>query len=555
MADKPEMRGKHAKHAKKPESANQVDKEAPSSSDSAAAGRLDASPHLADETDLYAWRPDDLASFAPDVPPANYGFDGMVPNRKRNAKKIAAIVGGSLFGVLIVAYVAGALAFSNWFPPNTFIGRIDASLKTSSEVEALIDKAVKSYRITVSGDGFSYSATAADTGLKMDSSSIVAAMHDHLNPLTWPYLLIRGVQEPHDETDKFTATYNASGLETSVEAAVSAFNETAVQPTDATIEYSTAQKAFVVKPESVGTALDSTKVAEAIRAALVSMEDSVKLTSNELLQPTVFSTDARLASAAEAASTMARADLKLSLNGIDAGRVNGAAIAPWVSLGDDYSVSLDKEALGAWIDELIAGFNTVGTERTYTRADGKEVVVSGGVYGWEVDADSLRTTISEGIEKGTVADVEIPCFSTGGAYTAPGERDWGKRYADVDLAEQHARFYDENGDLIWESDIVSGEPDGVHNTPTGVWWANAKASPSKLTGYEGNKKIYETEVRWWMPFQGNAVGFHDADWQAAFGGTRYADGFGSHGCVNLPPSKAQELYGIIQPGDCVVVHW
>lgn len=555
MPDKPEIRGKHAKHAKKPEPTKQNDATTPSSSDSIDAARFDASPTLADETDLHSWHPDDLAPLAPDAPPANYGFDGMVPARKRNAKKVAAIVGGSLFGVLLVAYVAGGLAFSNWFPPNTFIGRIDASLKTSSEVEALIDEAVKSYRITVSGDGFSYSTTAADTGLEMDSDSIVAAMHGHLNPWTWPYLLVRGIQEPHDETDKFTATYNASGLEASVEAAVSAFNETAVQPTDATIEYSTAQKAFVVKPESVGTAIDPTKVAEAVGTALVSMEDSVKLTSDELLQPSVFSTDARLASAAEAASTMVRADLKLSLDGIDAGRVDGAAIAPWISLSDDYSVSLDEKALDAWIDELIAGFNTVGTERTYTRADGKEVVVSGGIYGWEVDGDSLRDTLSKGIENGTVADVEIPCLSTGGAYTAPGERDWGKRYADVDLAEQHARFYDESGDLVWESDIVSGEPDGVHNTPTGVWWANAKASPSKLIGYEGNKKIYETEVRWWMPFQGNAVGFHDADWQAAFGGTRYASGFGSHGCVNLPPSKAQELYGIIQPGDCVVVHW
>ena len=57
-----------------------------------------------------------------------------------------------------------------------------------------------------------------------------------------------------------------------------------------------------------------------------------------------------------------------------------------------------------------------------------------------------------------------------------------------------------------------------------------------------------------MPFDGNAIGFHDATWQAAFGGTRYKSGFGSHGCVNLSYSKAQELYGIIQVGDVVIVH-
>ena len=33
--------------------------------------------------------------------------------------------------------------------------------------------------------------------------------------------------------------------------------------------------------------------------------------------------------------------------------------------------------------------------------------------------------------------------------------DWGKRYIDVDLTEQYARFYDENGVCFWETVIIS----------------------------------------------------------------------------------------------------
>ena len=29
----------------------------------------------------------------------------------------------------------------------------------------------------------------------------------------------------------------------------------------------------------------------------------------------------------------------------------------------------------------------------------------------------------------------------------------------------------------------------------------------------------------------------------------YKDGYGSHGCVNLPPAKAKELYSLIHSGD------
>jgi lipoprotein-anchoring transpeptidase ErfK/SrfK len=35
----------------------------------------------------------------------------------------------------------------------------------------------------------------------------------------------------------------------------------------------------------------------------------------------------------------------------------------------------------------------------------------------------------------------------------------------------------------------------------------------------------------------------------------YAEGYGSHGCVNLPYDAAQELYGMCQIGDVVIVHW
>ncbi len=66
---------------------------------------------------------------------------------------------------------------------------------------------------------------------------------------------------------------------------------------------------------------------------------------------------------------------------------------------------------------------------------------------------------------------------------------------------------------------------------------------------------YESKVSYWMPFKGNSVGLHDATWQSAFGGQRYAQGFGSHGCINLPLSAAEALYGMIEPGDVVVVHY
>lgn len=60
-------------------------------------------------------------------------------------------------------------------------------------------------------------------------------------------------------------------------------------------------------------------------------------------------------------------------------------------------------------------------------------------------------------------------------------------------------------------------------------------------------------MAYWMPFVGNSVGLHDADWRSKFGSNIYEYN-GSHGCVNLPPDKAAELAGLINVGTVVVVH-
>ena len=469
----------------------------------------------------------------------------------RKPLKVLGIVLGVIVALLAVVYLAGALVFMDRFLPRTTVGDLDVSLKSSAEVQGMLADVIDDYVLKVEGQGFSLKLSAAEAGMRLDGRAATDAMHASANAWAWPLEILKA----HDESDKLAATYNESGLGDTVRAAVDEFNKTATPPTDAVIAYSEAKGAFIVEPEAVGTALSYDAVIKAVDDAVLALQPTVKLGADVLQQPKVLSSDPKLTAAAEQANTMIKADLVLTMAGGTAGEVNADLISQWVRLGDDLSATLDEAALTAWVDELAAACNTVGTQRTYTRPDGKVVTVAGGVYGWSVDRDALLNLVKESVAAGTVQTAEIPCTSVGTGYNGAGAQDWGLRYCDIDLAEQYARFYDETGALIWESPIVSGIPDGVHDTSVGVYWLNQKASPSKLIGYENGKKIYESDVQYWMPFVGNVIGLHDADWQSSFGGTRYRDGAGSHGCVNLPPYKAAELYGIIQSGDVVVSHW
>ena len=49
------------------------------------------------------------------------------------------------------------------------------------------------------------------------------------------------------------------------------------------------------------------------------------------------------------------------------------------------------------------------------------------------------------------------------------------------------------------------------------------------------------------------IGMHDATWRSSFGGTIYKTK-GSHGCINMPYEKAQELYGYIEKGTPVICY-
>ena len=48
-------------------------------------------------------------------------------------------------------------------------------------------------------------------------------------------------------------------------------------------------------------------------------------------------------------------------------------------------------------------------------------------------------------------------------------------------------------------------------------------------------------------------GFHDATWRGSFGGSIYTYN-GSHGCVNMPYSAAQELFEYVDGGTVVVIY-
>ena len=477
--------------------------------------------------------------------------DATKPVHRRHLSKKALAIIAAVVVVLAAAYCGVALFFSSHFFPNTTVNGDDVSLVEGSELADRIRTFGEEYAFTVTGDGVDVESTGRDIGLSYDGEKYAQDALAQVNNWAWPYELTQA----HTIEVERPITYDETLLAGVLAKPVGRVNDRSKAPTNAKVAFSSKKNEFVIVSEKIGTELSPAAVEETVGNGVRLLQEEIELGEAELKQPKIKSDDPRLAMGAEKANGFALTKVTLTVNKKKVYQVKPALVAKWVSFNDDFEAKLDESAVTAWAQgELSSKFDTVGARRVYKRKDGKKVTVSDGTYGWIIDGAALGEDLSEHLREGTSGKLEIKMLQSGNKWN-PGGADW-TRYIDIDLSEQHARMYNKKGKLIWQSDIVSGLPRNGRETPTGVYVINWKGRDQTLVGSDANgdgKPDYRSRVSYWMPFVDNAVALHDAPWRGAFGGSIYQSN-GSHGCVNLPASKAAELYGIVEAGDVVSCH-
>jgi len=223
--------------------------------------------------------------------------------------------------------------------------------------------------------------------------------------------------------------------------------------------------------------------------------------------------------------------------------LDGSKISDWITLEDDYTVTLDDTGVKEYVDYIGKTYNSFGRVREFKTSYGEDIKVSGGDYGWWLDRISEVEELTELIKNGEQITKEPVYFQIAQQY---GKDDIGNTYVEVNLTAQHLFFYKE-GELILESDFVSGNLSKGWGTPTGTYPVQYKENDATLVGED-----YETPVKYWMPFNKN-IGFHDATWRDEFGKDIYLKK-GSHGCINMPPKAAKVMFQNIKRGVAVVVY-
>jgi len=214
---------------------------------------------------------------------------------------------------------------------------------------------------------------------------------------------------------------------------------------------------------------------------------------------------------------------------------------------DEYgNIQTDEEKIYAFIDELSDKYDTVGKDRVFRTTAGRVVNVSGGVYGNLIDREAEKEHLLD-VFINKKNEVHVPKFKQfTGIY---GTDDIGDTYVEVDMTNQHLYYY-QNGVLMVDSDVVTGNLRLGHGTPTGTFFVNNKARNTVLTGAD-----YVSHVKYWIAVYRNSIGIHDASWRyGKFGGEIYKTN-GSHGCINTRTEEVGKLYDMIEIGTPVLVFY
>lgn len=453
--------------------------------------------------------------------------------KEKKGNKFA--LGFVLVGIVVIvgAYTVKANTYRTKFFPNTVINGIDASEKTVEEVRQVMSDQIDNFESTIkSRDNNAEIIKGSDVGLAFVEDSSLEELLKEQNSMAW----ITNMNDKKDLKINSSFKVDPEKFETTV-SKLRALDETKfIQPEDAKISEFVQGSGYSIIPEVEGNALDIDKAKEYIKSQLLVLNNDINLDfeDNDIyIRPAKRSDDPTLNLTLNNLNKYISARISYEKLNV----LNGDTIHKWLTVNNDGSVSISDEGISSFVKTIASAYNTSGKSKTLKTSYGPTVTITGGTYGWKVDEEKEKATIRSLIEAGETTTRE-PEFSRKAA--SHGSNDYGNSYVELNLTAQHL-FVIKNGTKVLESDFVSGNVSRNWTTPPGAFPLTYKTRNATLKG-EG----YSTPVSYWMPFNGG-IGFHDAPWRSAFGGQIYRTS-GSHGCINLPPAIAKQLYEYVDIG-------
>ncbi len=468
------------------------------------------------------------------------------PQKSRKTLKIVIISVAAVLVLLAGIYFGMAKKYSECFLEGTFVNGTDCSGMTVDEVGNLLQKQVEEYVLTIEGtNGATEEIKGTDIGIVYNGYRQLKEAFEAQNSYAWP----KAFFETNQIQAEVDFNYDSAKLDERILALECLKPENQIAAVAATVVYQDGQ--FVIQDETYGTQIDTAKFNEVIIAAVAAIEVKVNIEeAGCYLQPRFTKESPEVIAAKDEMNKYLTASITYSLDNVVV-TLDKSQVYQWISVDENMAPVISADGVKSFANTLGNQYNTANRGGQLTTPTGKVVDIALAGYGRVVGVDAETEQLISEIKEGKTVTRE-PIFSR--SATPEGQTIWGSTYIEVDITEQHM-WYIVNGAVALETDVVTGKR-GSNDTPTGTFTVLEMQKNRVLRGrpLPNGKPSYLTPVNYWMRVTWSGIGFHDANWQPTFGGDRYITN-GSHGCINMPPAKAGELYSMISKGTPAVIHY
>ena len=457
---------------------------------------------------------------------------------KKEKKKIFVIV-GAVVACLAVVYVGFGIFFQSHFCFGTTIDGIKAGGKSVEKVEQLITEEIDSYVLNLAEreDG-SESISGESIQIAPVFNGEVEELLNGQNGFAWVVTLFK-----HDNLELAkVVTFDEDALDSQIDQLNCMQASEQREPVDATVSAYTAD-GYSLVPADYGTTIDKNTFKKAVEDSILVLADELDLDEADCyVKPEIEDDNEKLLAVIDEMNSYVGTTITYDFD-VAKEVLDGERISEWLSVDDDLNLVVDEEGVLSFVKELASEYNTCYKPKELKTSYGSTVTISNGPYGWKINNSEEVAQILDDLKAGKKVEREPVYSQTANSH---GENDYGDTYVEINLTAQHLYFY-KNGNLVVDSDFVSGNISKGNGTPVGAYPVTYTERNATLKG-----ENYSSDVSFWMPYCGN-VGMHDASWRSTFGGNIYKRN-GSHGCVNLPYAAAKTIFENIAAGYPVLVY-